>query len=55
MNNEYKTISCEEMADILGVNIATIWRYLRAGKLKGKRVGKNWVVFKRDFDEFIGL
>ncbi len=31
----------EEVADLLSVNIATVYRYIKSGKLKATRLGGN--------------
>lgn len=38
--DEYKT--AEEVAQLAGVNVVTVWRWLRSGKIKGKKFGKSW-------------
>ncbi len=38
-----------ELADKLGVNIMTIYRYIKAGKLKAFKFGKE---FRIQYDEF---
>lgn len=43
----------EELAEKLGVNIMTIYRYIKAGKLKAYKIGKEFRVKKEDFDDFL--
>ena len=38
--DEYKT--AEEVAALAGVHVVTVWRWLRAGKIKGKKFGRSW-------------
>lgn len=48
-----KFLTVDEMADILKVVPATIYRYLKAGKLTFYKFGKEYRVYEKDFTEFI--
>jgi len=45
--------TAQELADKLRVNIMTIYRYIKAGKLKVYKIGKEFRIDKNDFDEFL--
>lgn len=42
----------QELADALQVNIMTIYRYIKAKKLKAYRLGKEYRIDKEEFDAF---
>lgn len=46
----YKTA---ELAEILEVNIMTIYRYIKAGKINAYKIGKEYRVAKEDFSAFL--
>ncbi len=50
-NKEFHT--AKELADKLKVNIMTIYRYIKAGKLKAYKIGKEFRVEKNDFEKFL--
>ncbi|HNY35985.1 MAG TPA: helix-turn-helix domain-containing protein [Candidatus Pacearchaeota archaeon] len=43
----------EELAKSLEVNIMTIYRYIKAGKLKAYKIGKEYRIDKIEFDDFL--
>ena len=43
----------QELADMLKVNIMTIYRYIKSGKLSAYKIGKEFRVEKKAFDEFL--
>lgn len=43
----------EELADKLRVNIMTIYRYIKAGKLKAHKIGKEFRIDKSEFNKFL--
>lgn len=54
MKNESKHFyTAREIADILKVNIMTIYRYIKAGKIKAYKIGKEFRIEKREFDKFL--
>ncbi|MFA5617318.1 MAG: helix-turn-helix domain-containing protein [Syntrophorhabdaceae bacterium] len=54
MNSDQKEFyTAEEIAKILGYNIMTIYRYIKAGKIKAYKVGKEFRVRKIDFEGFL--
>lgn len=46
----YKT---EELASLLQVNVMTIYRYIKAGKLKAYKIGREFRINKNDFNNFL--
>lgn len=51
MEKEYYL--AKELADKLRVNIMTIYRYVKAGKLKAHKIGKEFRIEKSEFDRFM--
>ncbi len=51
MNKEFYT--AKELADKFQVNIMTIYRYIKAKKLKAYKIGKEFRIAKNDFDSFL--
>jgi len=49
-NNFYTT---QELAEKLRVNIMTIYRYIKAGKLKAYKIGKEFRIEKKEFNKFL--
>ena len=44
----------DEAADFLNLHVKTVRRYLREGRLKGKRIGKQYRIGRADLEEFAG-
>ncbi len=51
VNNEF--YKAEELADLLQVNIMTIYRYIKAGKLKAYKFGKEFRIDRVEFQAFL--
>ena len=51
MQKEFFT--AEELADKLRVNIMTIYRYIKAKKLKAYKIGKEFRIDKTEFNAFL--
>jgi len=49
--NEFYT--AEELADKLRVNIMTIYRYIKARKLKAYKIGKEFRIDKEEFQKLL--
>lgn len=45
----------EDLARLLDVNIMTIYRYIKAGRLKAYKIGKEYRIAKTDFNSFLAL
>ena len=43
----------EELAEKLRVNVMTIYRYIKAGKLKAHKIGKEFRIPKDEFNRFL--
>jgi excisionase family DNA binding protein len=50
-NKEFLT--AKELAETLRVNIMTIYRYIKAGKIKAYKIGKEFRIDKEEFDKFL--
>ncbi len=45
--------SAQELAQQLRLNVMTIYRYIKAGKLKAYKIGKEFRIEKQEFDNFL--
>jgi len=52
MNNK-EFYTAQELADKLRVNIMTIYRYIKAGKLEVYKIGKEYRIEKKIFEDFL--
>lgn len=43
----------EELAEKLDVNVMTIYRYIKAGKLKAHKIGKEYRIDHTEFQRFL--
>ena len=50
--NEY-FYTAQELADILKVNIMTIYRYIKTGKITAYKIGKEFRIEKKEFEKFL--
>jgi excisionase family DNA binding protein len=53
MKNIEEFYTAEELAKKLRVNIMTIYRYIKAGKIKAYKFGKEFRVEKNEFESFL--
>lgn len=53
MNNEKEFYRAEDLAEKLDVNIMTIYRYIKVGKLKAYKIGKEFRIDKDEFENFL--
>jgi len=51
--NKEEFYLAEELAKKLRVNIMTIYRYIKAGKLKAYKIGKEFRIDKKEFESFL--
>ncbi len=51
MNKDFYT--AQELSDKLGVNIMTIYRYIKAGKIRAYKFGKEFRIAQKEFDNFL--
>jgi len=47
-----RLLTTNQVAEILQVTKRTIFRYIKSGKLKAKKIGQ-WRILKSDLDKFI--
>lgn len=52
-NSELKFYNTEQLADMLGVSMQTIYNYIKSKKLTAVKIGKEYRVAEADFMEFI--
>jgi len=52
-NQEKEFYLVEELAEKLRVCDMTIYRYIKAGKVKAYKIGKELRIAKEDFDNFL--
>ncbi|MDO8557030.1 MAG: helix-turn-helix domain-containing protein [Candidatus Jorgensenbacteria bacterium] len=45
--------TAEELATKLKLNVMTIYRYIKAGKLKAHKIGKEYRIGRTEFERFI--
>jgi excisionase family DNA binding protein len=53
MKRQKEFYTARELADKLGVNIMTIYRYIGAGKLKAYKLGKEFRIGVVEFERFL--
>lgn len=53
MNKQKEFYTAKELAEKLRVNIMTIYRYIKAEKLKAYKIGKEFRIEKGEFDKFL--
>ena len=50
-NKEFYT--AQELADKLRVNVMTIYRYIKAGRLEAYKIGKEFRIDEKEFKNFL--
>ncbi len=45
--------TAKEVAEILKVNIMTIYRYIKAGRLQAHKIGKDFRIEKSELEQFL--
>ncbi len=53
MTKNKEFYKAEELAEKLQVNIMTIYRYIKAKRLKAYKIGKEFRIDKKEFDRFL--
>jgi excisionase family DNA binding protein len=43
----------EDLAELLELNIMTIYRYIKAGRLKAYKIGRDFRIDKNEFQTFL--
>ena len=51
--NPKEFYTAKELAEKLRVNIMTIYRYIKAGKLKAYKMSKEFRIDKKEFNRFL--
>ncbi len=51
--NKKEFYTAQELAEKLRVNIMTIYRYIKAGKLKAYKIGKEFRIDNTEFNRFL--
>lgn len=51
--DDIELLKVEDIAKALGTHVITIRRYIRSGRLKAQKVGRNYYVSKENFRDFI--
>ena len=49
------SFTTEEVLDYLQVNLRTVYRLIKAGKIPAVRVGRQWRFHKTDIDQWMGI
>lgn len=55
MSDKKEFYLAEELAKKLRVNIMTIYRYIKAGKLKAYKIGKEFRIERSEFERFLKM
>ena len=53
MESNIKVYSLIQVAEIMGLTRQTIYNYVKAGKLKARKIGKEYRIKEEDLKEFI--
>jgi excisionase family DNA binding protein len=53
INQPKEFYTAQDLADTLQVNIMTIYRYIKAHKLKAHKIGKEFRVNRNEFESFL--
>jgi len=53
MTQQKDFYTTQELADKLGVNVMTIYRYIKAGRLKAHKIGKEFRIARAEFEKFL--
>lgn len=48
-------LTVAQAAPLLGLSDSRIQRLLRAGQLRGRKLGRDWIVSRGDVEEFLAL
>jgi len=53
MNQEKDFYKAEDLAKMLEVNIMTIYRYIKSGRLQAYKLGREFRIDKNEFQKFL--
>lgn len=45
--------TAKEIAELFSMNVMTVYRYIKAGKLKAHKIGKEFRISRVEFDRFL--
>ncbi|HNU81300.1 MAG TPA: helix-turn-helix domain-containing protein [bacterium] len=51
MKAEKNYYTVKELADIMGLSRITIFKRIKAGKIKAEKIGRNYIIYKNDLKE----
>lgn len=51
--SEKKYYTAQELAELLSVNVMTIYRYIKAKKLQAYKIGKEYRIDRAEFERFM--
>ena len=53
MTKDKEFYKAEDLAELLEVNIMTIYRYIKSGRLKAYKIGRDFRIDKAEFQSFL--
>ena len=53
MSNNQLFLTVKEVAEILRLNVITVYEFVKGGKLQAVRLGKSYRISERDLNEFL--
>ncbi|MBP6926257.1 MAG: helix-turn-helix domain-containing protein [Candidatus Pacebacteria bacterium] len=53
MTKQKSFYTADDLAKLLDVNIMTIYRYIKAGRLKAYKIGRDFRIEKAEFTKFL--
>lgn len=45
--------TAKEIAELFSMNVMTVYRYIKAGKLKAHKIGKEFRISRAEFERFL--
>ena len=51
--NEPVLMSVQEFSEKSGIPEARVRRWLREGKIKGKKISRSWLIFRSEFHQIV--
>ena len=53
LDSDLTLYTVKEVSIILKVTYRTVWTYIKAGKLKAGKIGREWKISESDLKEFV--
>ena len=47
-------LTTTQLAEILGISRIAVFKRIKGGKIKAKKIGRNFIIFKQDLPEVFG-